>query len=176
MVVSDGPDGQRIFFKVKGNPPVQQKRPRMNGKTSSSTYHYDPSSKTKQEFARMASDKTKACGQTTFPYFADTMAILLNAKFVLPRPKEDFIRNKTPLKLSANAASCPRGKDINNLQNFMMDALSGILYRNETKMLKGEVEKCYATNISEAVDWMELEFTKVVCCIDPPCKPPQYCT
>jgi Holliday junction resolvase RusA-like endonuclease len=65
----------------------------------------------------------------------------MNAKHILPRPKKDVVKNKTPIQLTADAVSFPCGKDINNLNKFVMDALSHILYVNDTNIVCGEVEK-----------------------------------
>jgi hypothetical protein len=62
-----------------------------------------------------------AIGLPTEAYFCNKTAIKLKLKFVLARLKKDFEKNK----LKANhAMSFPRGKDINNLLKFIMDARS----------------------------------------------------
>jgi hypothetical protein len=78
LVMSDGPVGKRSYCWT-GTPLVQQ-RAKMSGTTMRRTYLYNPSLEKKKEFARMVSDKMKACGQTSFPYFTDATAILMNAK------------------------------------------------------------------------------------------------
>ncbi len=168
MVMSDGPGGKRISFEVKGTPLVQQ-RTKMSGTTMKRTYLYDPSSEKKKEFARTVSDEMKACGATHFPFFSDSTAVLMNAKYVLPRPKNHFVKNKNQdrIQLTADAMSFPRGKDIDNLNKFVTDALEGTLYANDTNIVWGVVKKCFATDISEAVGWSELEFAKVVCTSSP---------
>jgi Holliday junction resolvase RusA-like endonuclease len=104
-----------------------------------------------------------ACGQTTFPFFLDSTAILVNAKYVLPRPKKDFVKKSKNKTLISGASPFPRGKDVDNLNKFATDALKSILYANNTNIVTGQIKKCYATDISEAVGWCELEFLKVVC-------------
>ena len=161
MVMSDGPGGKRISFEVKGTPLVQQ-RTKISG-----THLYDPCSEKKKEFAKTVSDEMKACGQTTFPYFTDATAILCNAKHVLPRPQNQFVRGWGRARLAVDACSFPRGKDLDNLNKFVTDALHNVLYKNDTNIVCGKTLKCFATDSSEAIGWTELEFIKVVC-IDPP--------
>jgi Holliday junction resolvase RusA-like endonuclease len=159
--MSDGPGGKRISFEVKGTPLVQQ-RAKMSGATMRRTHFYHPSAKYKKEFVTTVRKEMIACGQTTFPFFLDSTAILVNAKYVLPRPKKDFVKNKNKarLQLISGAVPFPHGKDINNLNKFTTDALESILYANDTNIVTGEVKKCYTTNISETAGWCELKFLK----------------
>ncbi len=84
----------------------------------------------------------------------------LKVKFVLARPKKDFENNK----LKANATSFPRGKDVDNLLKFVLDALEQTLYMNDTNIVHVECEKCFCASDSvDSVGWTELNFWKVVC-------------
>lgn len=106
-------------------------------------------------------------GANTFPFFDDRSALLLTEKFVLPRPKKDFVKNKIPRQLVPDASTFPRGKDVDNLSKFVTDALEGTLYLNDTIIVREVEEKTYPTDISEDVGWTEVEFCKVVL-LDPP--------
>jgi Holliday junction resolvase RusA-like endonuclease len=168
MVLTLGPGGNplSINFEVKATPLVQA-RARMNT-TAHPPYLYDPSRDAKQRFANGVRSEMQATGHNTFPFFDRSTAIRMTAKFVLPRPKNDFKKNKAlPLQLATTAGSFPRGKDIDNLVKFVADALQDTLYMNDTNIVRVEAEKTYSTDISEGVGWTELEFTKVVC-FDPP--------
>ena len=108
-----------------------------------------------------------AVGLTVLPYFKERTALLMKATFVLPRPKNELDMSKNPPELKLGVMSYPRGKDIDNLAKFVMDALAGVLYMDGTTIVCGEIEKSYSCDFCEAVGWTELEFSKVVC-IDPP--------
>ena len=166
MVASNSPGGPSISFVVKGMPTVQD-RTGVSWKTQTRARVYDPSSKNKSNFAKAVKLEMGAVGVTVLPYFTDSTALLLKAKFVLPRPKNELDRRKTPPELAVGAMSFPRGKDLDNLVKFAMDALQGILYANNTNIICAEIQKCYACDILEGVGWTELDFAKVVC-IDPP--------
>jgi Holliday junction resolvase RusA-like endonuclease len=164
MVITMGPGGRRgdgINFEVQGNPLVQE-RHKLN-RQYGQFHMYDPSSAAKIEFAKVVKDEMEAHGWTSFPYFPDKCSMQMTAKFVLPRPKSDFIKNRTPPQLKPTALPFPRGKDVDNLGKFVADALQLVLYANDKDIVRQEIEKCYATDITESVGWTELNFVKVVC-------------
>jgi Holliday junction resolvase RusA-like endonuclease len=161
MVVTLGPGGNRlgIKFEVKGTPLVQD-RARMNTQHGQ-PYLYDPSSSSKRAFAAAVRREMASIGANNFPFFDDRSALLLTEKFVLPRPKKDFVKNKIPRQLVPDASTFPRGKDVDNLSKFVTDALQGTLYLNDTIIVREVEEKTYPTDISEDVGWTEVEFCKV---------------
>jgi Holliday junction resolvase RusA-like endonuclease len=159
MVACTSAGARSISFVVKGNPTIQR-RAVMTWKGRSRPVLFDPSSRTKLLFRDAVRKEMAVIGLPTEAYFNESTAIKMNVKFVIPRPKKDFVRNK----LTAGAMSFPRGKDIDNLLKFVMDALEQTLYMNDTNIVHVECEKCYCSDtIVDKVGWTELLFRKVVC-------------
>ena len=161
--------GGSISFMVKGNPTVQR-RTVMCWKGRPQPCLLDPSKNTKDLFAKAVRLEMKAIGLPELLYFAESTAIALRVKFVLPRPKKDLVKKKDGLTgLTDNASSFPRGKDVDNLLKFVQDALQQTLYMNDSDIVRVEAEKCYCNeDITESLGWTELHFWKVdaVVCLD----------
>jgi Holliday junction resolvase RusA-like endonuclease len=163
MVACTDAVGRSISFTVKGNPTVQS-RTVMAWKGRAKPYLLDPSKKSKRLFAKAVRREMKAIALPQSLYFSDPTALALRVKFVLPRHKKDLVvRDGGVVGLKANASSFPRGKDVDNLLKFVKDALQATLYRNDTNVVTVNAEKCFASDLSEAVGWTELTFFKVVC-------------
>jgi Holliday junction resolvase RusA-like endonuclease len=161
MVAWPEAGGRSISFVVKGTP-VVQKRTVMAWKGRVRPHLLDPSMNAKRLFAQAVRIEMAAIGLSQEIYFTETTAIRCKVKFVLPRPKKDLVMTPTPHLVVGGASSFPRGKDIDNLLKFVMDALEETIYVNDTNIIRVEAEKCYATDILEAVGWTELRFWKVV--------------
>jgi Holliday junction resolvase RusA-like endonuclease len=161
MVACSDAVGRSISFTVKGNPTVQS-RTVMAWKGREKPCLLDPSKKSKRLFAEAVRLEMKAIALPESLYFSEATALALRVKFVLPRHKKDLVFKKGVLSLAANAPSFPRGKDVDNLLKFVKDALEDTLYKNDTDVVKVKAEKCFSSDISEAVGWTELTFFKVV--------------
>ncbi len=160
MVACTSPGGQSLSFVVKGHPTIQE-RAGVNWKGRFRPVIYDPSQKNKALFCEAVRVEMAAIGLPTEAYFCDQTAIKLKVKFVLPRPKKDVQKKKVKPN---RALSFPRGKDIDNLLKFVMDALEQTLYMNDTDIVHVECEKCCCASDSvDSVGWTELNFWKVVC-------------
>jgi Holliday junction resolvase RusA-like endonuclease len=162
MVACINAGGRSISFVVKGSPAVQS-RNIIAWKGRARPILFDPSSSNKLNYRHAVRQEMKAVGLPAENFFSDTTAIRMKVKFVLPRRRKDVILRPSPPHLAANALSFPRGKDVDNLLKFVMDALEQTLYANDTNIVRVGVEKCYATDLMDKVGWTELHFWKVVC-------------
>ena len=162
MVACTNAGARSISFVVKGSPAVQS-RNIIAWKGRARPILFDPSSSSKLLYRDAVREQMKAVGLPAENYFKDTTAIRMKVKFVLPRRRKDVILRPSPPHLAATALSFPRGKDVDNLLKFVMDALEQTLYANDTNIVRVGVEKCYATDLMDKVGWTELHFWKVVC-------------
>jgi Holliday junction resolvase RusA-like endonuclease len=162
MVACTNAGTRSISFVVKGSPAVQG-RNIIAWKGRFQPILFDPSSSNKIRFRDTVRQQMQAIGLPAENFFSDPTAIRMKVKFVLPRRRKDVILRPSPPHLAANALSFPRGKDVDNLLKFVMDALEQTLYANDTNIVRVGVEKCYATDLMERDGWTEMHFWKVVC-------------
>jgi hypothetical protein len=155
MVAWPEAEGRLISFVVKGTPAVQ-KRTVMAWKGCLRPHLLDPSMNAKRLFAQAVWIEMAAIGLPQEIYFTETTAICCKVNLILPRPKKDLAMMPTPHLVVSGASSFPRGKEVNNLLKFVMDAIEETLYVNNTNIICVEAKKCYAMDILEAVGWTEL--------------------
>jgi Holliday junction resolvase RusA-like endonuclease len=82
----------------------------------------------------------------------------LEVAFVLPRHKKDWVRQGATTALTTTAQTFPRGKDINNMLKFVMDALQGVLFSNNATLTKVIVIKLFPQK-ADARGWTEVQFS-----------------
>lgn len=125
----------KISFTVYGEP-IAQKRHRstsINGKLR----QYDPSSDKKGDFLLMCLKK-----KPKQPIKDSPIRIVI--KFVFKRPKSHYGTGKNILKLKEIAPDKHINKpDIDNLLKFVMDALNGIYWHDDSQIFSVDASKFY---------------------------------
>ena len=116
--------------------PLPQKRHRSSFR-SGKIRNYDPSAKDKKKF--------KVIAGVLAPRSALKGDISLNVTFYMPRPKTHRRTGKYSKLLKKDAPLWHSIKpDIDNLVKFVMDALQGILWEDDCKIVSLEARKLYS--------------------------------
>ena len=110
-------------------PPTAQQRPRVNRFVT-----YDPSKKDKVEFLKSV--------MTQLPKAPLTSPLLLRIDFYFKRPKSHFT-SKGELTRFAPIRHTKK-PDIDNLIKFILDALNGQLYVDDSQVISLSARKLYA--------------------------------
>ena len=121
---------------VKGRPqPQPRHRHWSKGKVSGT---YDPAKDAKECFAAIVHEHAP-----TIPY---DEPLRIDIAFYFDRPKSHYGsgRNADTLKTSAPSDHTKK-PDKDNLAKFVMDALSGLYWRDDAVIVTGEVSKQYST-------------------------------
>jgi Holliday junction resolvase RusA-like endonuclease len=148
-----GAEGRSISFTMTGDPPTQE-RHRFAFRRAPATnfrhmpHMYDPSGTKKTRYATMVREAMVNYG-LTHNYFSVDDPITLEVVFVLPRRKQDLRRQGGMPILAEGAQTFPRGKDLDNMIKFLMDALQGDLFHNDVTITKVIVSKMFAQTIQE---------------------------
>lgn len=142
--------GERtISFTVAGDILVQE-RIRVVHKGRRHPVIYDPSSAAKKTwvsaFKRFIAVEDPVT--TDFPLFSNsnpscTGGFELEISFFLMRRAADYIK-KTGL-LAADCHKYPKKKDLDNLTKFLMDAMNGIIYDDDSAVVKITVTKQFVS-------------------------------
>jgi Holliday junction resolvase RusA-like endonuclease len=153
--------GTAISFVMAGNPPVQE-RHRIALRSNTGAWRpfpviYDPSSAKKKDYAAQVRTAMVDYG-LAHPYFDTEHAITLEVTFVLPRRKKDWIKRAGFFQLTSAALTFPRGKDVDNMLKFVMDALQGVLFANDVTITKVIATKLYPEK-ADARGWTEVQFS-----------------
>ena len=111
-------------------PPTAQKRPRVTRFVT-----YDPSKKDKAEFLKTVLFQLPKAPLTT--------AIQLQIAFKFARPKSHFKKNGTLLPSAPELHT--KKPDIDNLIKFVLDALNGYLYVDDSQIISISASKSYAS-------------------------------
>ena len=124
-----------IQLTIQGNPKAL-KRHRMSWR-GGKPHSYDPSGKDKRDFiVQIKAPKSPLKG-----------AIKLKATFYMPRPKSHYRTGKFVSALKDTAPMWHTGTpDIDNLLKFIMDALNGITYKDDSQIALLYAEKIYDEN------------------------------
>ncbi len=84
-------------------------------------------------------------------------AVRLRIVFTLPRPKGHFGKGRNSMQLRPSAPQYPAKKpDLLKLARAVEDALSGVVYRDDSQVCKLEVEKRYGQRYETRVEVEEL--------------------
>jgi len=136
-----------INFSIDENPKAL-KRHRMTWRGGVAR-SYDPSAQDKKEFLMMAkkyAPKTPILG-----------AISVRIEFYMPRPKNHYRTGKYSHLLKADAPMNHTGRpDIDNLLKFVMDALNGVFYKDDSQICQVFTLKQYNTRPGTLVEIVEL--------------------
>ena len=159
MVVTGGTGGvTTLSFIVKGEPPVQKRhkiawKGLITWKNRNEPIIFDPSAKFKKKYAAQVREAMVAMALTP-PFFASGYnddGLVMELHFFLERPKSHY--NVLGNRLKAAAPKYPKGKDVDNMEKFVSDALHGVVYNNDNIIRKSQTEKAFSKGAG---------FTKVV--------------
>jgi Holliday junction resolvase RusA-like endonuclease len=139
MEVTSGKE-KSIFFVSVGEPPVQE-RPRVVWRGRRTPTIYDPSARKKADYARALKHAMTEIGSTWFPAFdkdilKGTKGLTLTVEFYLHRNLGDYCFAHGQKILKEDCDDYPKGKDIDNMVKFIMDALHLVIYDNDTVITK----------------------------------------
>lgn len=131
-----GSNKHELSVKVFGAPPVQQ-RPKIVWKRRFIPTYYDPSAGEKVHWRYGLQKELVDCGHLVFPFFLnatdeiESKGLHLEITFHVKRREADY-RIKGGKKVLRDAHQLyPRRKDIDNMLKFIMDAMHGVLYRDD---------------------------------------------
>ena len=126
---------QEGSFVIPGNP-LPQKRHRSTFR-GGKPRNYDPSAQDKKKFKAMVGElgvESALKGD-----------ISLNVTFYMPRPKKHYRTGKYARLLKKDSPFWHSTKpDIDNLVKFVMDALQGMLWSDDCKIVRLETSKIYS--------------------------------
>ena len=129
---SDQPE--KCTFYLPGNP-VPLPRSRFN--RSKSRCPYNPANKKKKECQRLIKEQVSSCSKG--PLFPSNIPVTLNVYFCIRRPNEDFKgqnRERSELKGQRRNLFAPvRKPDLDNLLKFILDAMQGVIYTDDTQVV-----------------------------------------
>ncbi len=146
MMEVDGPDVDetQLTFIIEGEPKVQERhRIAWKGilgawrrKKRASPIIYDPSAKDKRDLRLAVKAAMQEIEITSFPYYnADEPLVLELFFFFEVRPNQVF----------------PKKKDLDNMVKYIMDALTGVIYPNDTAIVSLAAEKTFEAHNSTMV-------------------------
>lgn len=143
-------------FTVAGRPQAWQ-RPSRN----KAGHVYNPNAIAQQRFA-------ESCKEQMTRRFSDSAAIAIEADFYFKRPLTHFKRNVYgDLVRKVDAPNrCMLKVDVDNLGKFVLDALTGVAYKDDQQVVRLVLTKRYTDiipiDIDEHVDEQGEEYTVVV--------------
>ncbi len=149
-----------LSFPMIGDPPVQRRMRiawrrfllrgwRSHGNSPRSAYLYDPSPADKTRYRAAVKAALAELGLSgNLPYVAADGPLLLQVKFVCPRPAHAI-------------QAFPRRKDLDNMVKFLMDACHEVLYQNDTVVVKLAAEKAFPPVGSNVAAWTEVHISTI---------------
>ena len=135
-----------IQFRVNENPkPLKRHRMTLNGQV------YDPSAKDKTEWLQKA--------ELFRPEAPPSYAIKVTLTFFLKRPKSHFRTGKYS-KLLKNTApeKCIQKPDLDNLVKFVLDAMNGTFYLDDSQIVELTCSKKYSEKEEGYTDVIIMNF------------------
>jgi hypothetical protein len=165
MVVTCGGE-ESLSFVCLGDPPAQA-RGRINWRNRPVPVYYDPSSRSKAAYALVLRNALMSFGTSSFPIFnreilASTKGLKLTVAFYLHRKVADYhvVSGKKVLKKTAEMF--PKNKDVDNMLKFVMDAIHGVVYDNNTVITSVIAMKTFIPeNRREGPAYSEISIQKV---------------
>ena len=146
MMEVDGPDPdeKQLTFIIEGEPKVQE-RHRIAWKGILGAWRrsrrispiiYDPSIKEKKSLFLAVKAAMQEIEITSFPYFNANEPLVLELTFLFEnKPNQLF----------------PKKKDLDNMVKYIMDAMSGLLYHNDTVIVNLAAQKAFEAENSTLV-------------------------
>ena len=166
VLISHGHGESTVSFSIVGDPPVQE-RAKMRYRGLFHPYIYDPSSGEKAAFGRNMAESMSAMGEVIGAagtgngnyYFQERTSVKLITTMLLPRPLNQFVvaKGANKKRVRDDAIGYPERKDVDNMLKFVMDALEGYFYKNDSCITKATIEKRFVAD-GEAVG-MDLSFS-----------------
>lgn len=121
-----------INLEYKGNP-IVWKRPGYNHKTHAV---YDQQTKEKEQIRWL----------TMLQYRGEllTLPLRMKIRFYMPIPKA--VKGVRRIEFTNNMIHHTKRPDLDNLQKFILDCLTGIVYKDDSQICALDVEKMYGPN------------------------------
>jgi Endodeoxyribonuclease RusA len=140
-------DAQKFEFVMVG-PIMVQARPKITYRSRNQPVYYDPSHNDKKLWKSTLSKEIKLRQLiVTLPLFhVDPFVnhgLHLHVMFVEKRPKLDFDK-KGLLKVDHH--NYPYQRDVDNMVKFIMDAMLGVIYKDDSCVVKVTSEKTYLSS------------------------------
>lgn len=121
-----------VSFCIQGKP-IALKRHR----STRGGHMYDPSAKDKQEFMVKAREY--------YPSTPITGPLIVELKFIMPRPKSHFRTGKYAGQLKTSApVHHTKTPDLDNLVKFSLDAMNKVFYVDDSQVLEIYTSKQYS--------------------------------
>jgi Holliday junction resolvase RusA-like endonuclease len=156
-----GPDHrhvQEINFEISGDPrPLQ--RPRWARRWFKRIITYNPSWRMQKQF-KNAAREVMFLRPSDNPVFNERTYLEVNCCFVIKRPMNHFTNAGN---LRADAGRFPENSDVDNLAKFVLDALQGILYPDDRRIVVLFAIKTYPsqndprTNFGRTIIWAKVK-------------------
>ena len=136
---------------IQGNPTAQQRH--RFGYRKGKIHTYDPSSQKKDDFLVLIHNQA--------PKSPLKGAISLTCKFYCTRPKAHFGTGSNAKKLKTSAPLwVSKRPDIDNYLKLIMDAGNGVLYQDDSQIVKVLMLKSYSIKPRTEITLEELENVK----------------
>ena len=119
LITMIGPAVTGVYFDIEGVPEAQE-RPRILWRHIPVPRFYDPSARRKRFLSKLVMTALKEHGHDHFPLFPSDRNMKVSLTFMMPNILQ---------------------KDIDNMEKFIFDALEGIVYRNDRRIVKVQSEK-----------------------------------
>lgn len=118
---------KKVHFTIRGDPvPMQRHRTTKKGRV------YSPSSSTQQKFRSTVQEVLKLNGSSVFPFFSASEKVKLIVAFQLKHPKHPHKGRKGRM-----------GGDVDNYVKFVMDAINGVVYDDDSQVVILQAMKLY---------------------------------
>jgi Holliday junction resolvase RusA-like endonuclease len=118
---------------------------------------YDPSADKKKRYGVVVKQAMLQYG-LTIPYFSRDEPITVRVRYVLPRCRQDLVRQGDSTVLTQSAQAFPRNKDVDNMIKVVMDALQGIMYHNDVIITQELGTNMFPEN-ANVRGWTEVELS-----------------
>ncbi|GHE35093.1 RusA family crossover junction endodeoxyribonuclease [Sphingobacterium griseoflavum] len=131
-----------IDFEVLGDPKALKRHRMGRG------FNYDPSAGDKATFAQIA--------QVKAPTVPLNVALFVQITFYFARPKHHYGTGKNSNKLKPNVGNYHTSKpDIDNLEKFVFDALTGIFWKDDSYISHVMSAKVYTEGTPKTVVYIK---------------------
>ena len=148
-----------VYFTVPGDPKGKE-RPRVSGLRTGGGYMYTPSQTVEYQKLVREQYETMAHG---FRFEDDEeLVVLVSANFKIPQS----VSNLKKRKMLEGELKPTKKPDCDNIAKIVLDALNGCAYKDDSRVIRLEVEKFYAPEpyvavfIASRSEYEEFGFTE----------------
>ena len=138
---------ESVCFIIESNPkPLARSVIGRGARGSNQVWLRDPTSSREAKAAFRESVKTAVFGiREASILFDATSPIVVDITFFLKPPKDHFVNCDPALGRIKESAlkKWPTKPDIDNLDKFVLDCLQGLLYSNDSQVVKQQIQKMY---------------------------------